>query len=492
MRDGVGGRASRKACALPNGAPSPSMHPMNHDDLRHWSKHAADWTHDYHATLRDRPVRAQTRPGDTVAKLPSAPPENPETPATIFADFEAIVPGAMTHWQHPRFFAYFPANASPASIWAEQLANAMAAQCMLWQTSPAATEIEQVMIQWLRQALGLAGHFTGTIHDSATTCTLSAVITMRDRATGWDSVADGITGSAPLRIYASAQTHSSVDKAARLAGIGQNNLVKIPTGADFAMDPDQLDAAIRKDIANGLKPAGLVLCVGGTSIGAIDPIEACLKVARTHDLYTHIDAAWAGSAMICPEFRHLWDGVDRADSIVFNPHKWLGAQFDCAVQFLADPAPQIRSMGLRPDYLQTQGAEEITNFNEWTVPLGRRFRALKLWFTLRAYGLEGLRTRIRNHVRWTAELAETIRAMPKFRITTEPCLALFTFQYAPKKGDANEATAELLQRINDDGRVYLTQTMHEGQFVIRMTAGSLDCTRDDVMMVAQVVRELTV
>ncbi len=464
---------------------------MNHDDLHAWSRRTADWIRDYHAGLRDRPVRPAVRPGDTGARLPQSPPEHAEDPARIFADFKAVVPDAMTHWQHPRFFAYFPANAAPASIWAEQLANAMAAQCMLWQTSPAATEIEQVMVSWLRQALGLAGHFTGTIHDTATTCTLAAVITMRDRATGWDSVAQGLTGGAPLRVYASAQTHSSVDKAVRLAGIGQDNLVKIATDADFAMDPRALDAAIRADRDAGLRPAGVVICVGGTSIGAVDPVVDCIAVAMAHGLYTHVDAAWAGSAMICPEFRPLWDGVDGADSIVFNPHKWLGAQFDCAVQFLVDPAPQIRSMGLRPEYLETQGEGEIVNFNEWTVPLGRRFRALKLWFVLRAYGLEGLRARIRNHVDWVAELAEAIRALPGFEIVTAPRLALFTFRYAPAGVDADEATADLLARINDDGRIYLTQTSHAGRFVIRMTAGSFDCTREDVMSVAEVLHDLT-
>ena len=464
---------------------------MNHDDLRHWSKRAADWAHDYHSNLRDRPVRAQTSPGETAAQLPASPPEQPEDPAQIFADFEALVPDAMTHWQHPRFFAYFPSNASPASQWAEQLANAISAQCMLWQTSPAATEIEQVMVDWLRQALGLPAEFRGTIHDAATTATLSAVLTMRDRASDWDSVQNGITGQNTLRIYASAQTHSSVDKAVRLAGIGQANLVKINTTADYGMDPDALRSAIQADLAAGLTPAGVVLCTGGTSIGACDPIAACLAVARDFDLYTHLDAAWAGTAMICPEFRPLWQGADAADSIVFNPHKWLGAQFDCSIQFLRDPAPQIRSLGLRPDYLQTIGQDEITNFNEWTVPLGRRFRALKLWFTLRAYGLEHLREMIRNHVSWTAELAEKFRATPDFRITTEPRLALFTFQYAPQGGDADALTERLLQMINDDGRVYLTQTRHEDQFVIRMTAGTFDCTREDVMMVHDVATELS-
>jgi len=462
---------------------------MNHDDLKTWSERAAAWAHDYHATLRARPVRPHTQPGDTAAKLPARAPEAPEPMDTIFADFEAIVPDAMTHWQHPRFFAYFPANASPASQLAEQLANTMSAQCMLWQTSPAATEIEEVMITWLRDALGLADHFTGTIHDTATTATLSAVLTMRDRAMGWDSLEQGLFGGPRLRVYASAQTHSSVDKAVRLAGIGQANLVKVATDANYAMDPAALRAAIQADRDAGFKPAGLVLCVGGTSIGASDPIAACLAIAREEGLYTHVDAAWAGSAMICPEYRPLWEGVDGADSIVFNPHKWLGVQFDCSVQFLADATPQVRSLGLRPEYLETLGKSEITNFNEWTVPLGRRFRALKVWFTLRAYGLEGLRARIRNHVNWTVELCEKLRAHPRIRIVTEPRLALFSFQYQPEGGDANAATAALLEQINDDGRTYLTQTLHEGQFVIRMTAGSFDCTRADVLSVYDIVTD---
>jgi aromatic-L-amino-acid/L-tryptophan decarboxylase len=460
---------------------------MNHDDLREWSKRAADWSHAYHATLRDRPVRAQTQPGVTAAQLPAQAPEEPEPMERVVADFEAIVPGAMTHWQHPRFFAYFPANAAPASMLAEQLANSMAAQAMLWQTSPAATEIEEVMVQWLRDALGLAPRFTGTIHDTATTATLSAVLTMREIATGWQGIADGLHAQPPLRIYASAETHSSVDKAVRIAGIGQANLVKVATDSSLAMDARALDAAIRADLAAGYRPAGVVLCTGGTSVGACDRLDEALAVAASHGLYTHVDAAWAGSAMICPEFRHLWAGVDGADSIVVNPHKWLGVQFDCSVQFLADPVPQVRTLGLRPEYLETLGqGSAITNFNEWTVPLGRRFRALKLWFTLRAYGLTGLRRRIRDHVAWSHELALAIAALPGVELTTQPVLSLFTFALAA--GDA--ATEALLTRINDDGRVYLTQTRHRGRFVIRVQVGQFDCTRDDVMTVAEVVRDL--
>lgn len=458
---------------------------MDHEDLVHWSKRAAEWTRDYHAGLRDRPVRAPLVPGAVASQLPTAAPEAAEPMAAIWADFERVVPNAMTHWQHPRFFAYFPANASPASMLAEQLANAMAAQGMLWQTSPAATEIEQVMMRWLAQALGLPDGFVGTIHDSATTATLSAVLTMREQALGFQGLQQGLAGLPRLRLYASAETHSSVDKAARVAGIGQENLVKVPTGADLSMKPGALAGAIRADRAAGFLPVGVILCAGGTSVGAFDRMADCIAVAKAEGLPCHVDAAWAGSAMICPEFRTLWAGVEAAESIVFNPHKWLGAQFDCAVQFLRDPASQVRTLGLRPTYLETAGREEIVNFNEWTVPLGRRFRALKLWFTLRAYGLEGLRSRIRNHVAWAAEACEALRRIPGIDIVTEPSLSLFTVAL---KDDA--ATEALLARINDDGRIYLTQTRHRGRYVIRVQVGQFDCTRDDVLMIPQVVAEL--
>jgi len=456
---------------------------MNHDDLRHWSKRAADWAHGYHAGLRDQPVPAPLIPGAIARQLPPSPPESAEPMEVIFADFDRIVPPGLTHWQHPRFFAYFPANASPASMLAEQLANAIAAQGMLWQTSPALTEIEQVMVDWLRQSLGLPDAFTGTIHDSATTATLSAILTMREQALGWVGLQNGLQGQPRLRLYASDQTHSSVDKSVRIAGIGQDNLVKIATDASLSIRPDALQAAILADLAAGYVPAGVILCAGGTSVGAFDRMGECIAVAKAHDLPVHVDAAWAGSAMICPEFRSLWAGVDGAESLVFNPHKWLGAQFDCAVQFLRDPGPQVKTLGLRPTYLETAGREEVVNFNEWTVPLGRRFRALKLWFTLRAYGLEGLRTRIRNHVAWAQDLAVALTQVPGVTIVTQPVLSLFTFAL---RDDA--ATEALLARINDDGRIYLTQTRHQGRFVIRIQVGQFDCTAQDVAMVETVVR----
>lgn len=464
---------------------------MQLSTYRDWAKRIADWTVSYYEGLRERPVRARTEPGDILAQLPETPPETPEGMEAIFADFERIVPDGMTHWQHPRFFAYFPANTTPPSLLAEQLTSAIAAQCMLWQTSPAATEMETRMVDWMRQALGLPDGLRGVIHDSASSATLAAILTMRERALDWRGIKTGAGGEAKTRIYASAQTHSSIDKAVWIAGIGQDNLVKIPTDETYAMCPRALRDAIRADREAGHLPAGIVACTGGTSIGACDRIGAIMDVAEAEDLYVHVDAAWAGSAMICPEQREHWTGVERADSVVFNPHKWLGAQFDCSIQFLKDPQHQVRMLGLRPDYLETLGREDIVNYSEWTVPLGRRFRALKLWFLLRAYGLEGLRARIRNHIRWAREAEQAIGALPGFRIVTTSRFSLFTFRFEPGDGRSSDvASRELLEKINDDGRIYLTQTNHEGAFVIRFQVGQFETQQADVRMAVDVIAEL--
>jgi len=466
--------------------PNQGIRTMKLNEYGDWAKKIADWSVDYLSTLRDRPVRAQTKPGDILQQLATTPPEQGETMDAIFDDFKRIIPEGMTHWQHPRFFAYFPANASPPSMLAEQITATMAAQCMLWQTSPAATEMETRMVDWMRQALGLPGTLHGTIHDTASTATLAAILTMRERALDWRGITGGVAGEKQTRIYASAQTHSSIDKAVWVTGIGQDNLVKIDTDDRYAMCPQALRQAIRDDRAAGHLPAGIVLCIGGTSIGASDNVAEIIKIAKEENLYTHVDAAWAGSAMICPELRDVWQGVEDADSIVFNPHKWLGAQFDCSIQFLRDPAPQVRSLGLRPTYLETLGEDDILNYSEWSVPLGRKFRALKLWFLIRSYGLEGLRTRIRNHIKWAQEAEQAIAALPGFTITTSCRFSLFTFRL---KDDP--ATQALLERINKDGRTYLTQTRHQDQFVIRFQVGQFDCKHEDVLMAIDVIKELS-
>ena len=336
---------------------------MDWDEFAGWGARFAEWGADYHQSLRDRAVRALSIPGSVGAALPPAPPERAEPMEAIFADFERLVVPNMTHWQHPRFFAYFPANAAPPSMLAEFLSATLAAQCMLWQTSPAATEMETVMLDWLRQAVGLPEGFHGVIQDSASSATLAAMLVMRERALDWAGNTEGLQNQPRLRVYCSNEVHSSVDRAAWITGIGSENLVRVPTeGSRRGMSPDRLEAAIRADLAQGFKPAGIVACVGGTGTGACDDLSRVIAVAKAHGLYIHVDAAWAGSAMICPEFRDLWAGVEGADSIVLNPHKWLGAQFDCSAHYLRDPDLLVRTLAMKPEYLRTHGADGIINY----------------------------------------------------------------------------------------------------------------------------------
>ena len=453
-------------------------------DWSEFPKHGravADWAAEYHETLRERPVRAPLTPGATLARLPEEPPEAGEPVEDILRDFHEIVMPGLTHWQHPRFFAYFPANAAPASVLAEYLVATIAPQCMLWQTSPAATEMETRMMGWLARAVGLPDAFQGVIQDSASSATLAAVLTMRERALDWAGNARGLSGAPRLRVYCSGEVHSSIDRAIWIAGVGAENLVRLPvTGPRRAMDTAALARAIAADRAAGHLPAGIVACTGATGMGASDDLAAVAEVAQAEGLYLHVDAAWAGAAMICPEFRELWSGVEQADSVVFNPHKWLGAQFDCSAHFLRDPAALTRTLAIRPEYLRTQGADGVVDYSEWSIPLGRRFRALKLWFLLRAEGLEGLRAMIRDHVAWSRGLAERLRKTPGFEIVAEPVLSLFTFRHAPPGADADAATERLLAAINDEGRIYLTRTVIDGRPVIRFQAGSVFTTAADV------------
>jgi len=470
------------------------------ENFREWAVKAAEWGADYRARLRDLPVRPDIKAGDIAAQLPAAAPEEAEPFDRVFADFERIIAPGMTHWQHPRFFAYFPGSAAPASVVAEHLVNAIAAQCMLWQTSPAATELETVVCDWMRGALGLPNHFTGAIHDTASIATLCAVLMMRERALNGSGKTQGLSGAPRLRIYTSQEKHSSIDRAIWFSGIGDENLVRLPIkGPRRGADPEALDALIRADIAAGMRPAGVIANVGATSVGAVDPVAALAKVARAHGLFLHVDAAWAGVAMICPELRDLWAGVEEADSVVLNPHKWMGVQFDCSLCYVRDAEAWKQTLAAKPDYLHTPGHDAPVNYSEWTIPLGRRFRALKLWFVLRAYGLEGLRTMIRNHIRWSRALCEKLRAAPGFEIVTEPSLSLFSFRYhgapASSRQDARGSCVDalnkrLLETINADGRIYLTQTSVDERFAIRFQAGQFECTEADVMSAFDVITEI--
>lgn len=462
---------------------------MEKSEYSRWSHAASDWSAQYLDNVEALSVRAQTTPGDIANQIPESPPESSESMDAIMDDFQRIVPPGMTHWQHPRFFAYFQSNAAPAAMIAEQLAGSMAAQCMLWQTSPAATEIEVRMVDWLRQAVGLNDTFQGVLQDTASSATLCAILTMREKALDWQGNQKGLSQLPTVRVYASTRTHSSIDKAMWVAGLGQDNLVKIETDSDYSMNLDALTNAIRTDRQNGLLPAGVVACVGGTSMGATDNVRRVCEIAQAEGLYTHVDAAWAGSAMICPEFRDLWDGADLADSIVLNPHKWLGASMECSAHFVKDPETLVKTLAIQPEYLKTYGRDGIVNFSEWSVQLGRRFRALKVWFLLRAYGLDGLRTMIRNHVSWSEALCERLAAENDFQITTQPILSLFTFRYQPHQNldELDALNKKLVDAINDDGRIYLTQTMHDGMLVIRFVCGQFDMTRNDIDIAYDVI-----
>ena len=466
---------------------------MDWDDYIEFGKKALNWGSNYRKSIRQYPVRSSLKPGHVYNSIPDSPPEDPESLDEIFDDFKTkIVPG-ITHWQHPRFFAYFPSNAAPASVFAEMLANTMGSQCMLWQTSPAATELEEKIIDWLRIGMGLPNGFKGIIQDTASSATLTAVLTMREKSLNWTGNKTGLSGRSKLRIYASEEVHSSIDRAIWFSGIGEDNLVRIPVQGDLrSMDPELLKQAIQKDKKEGNIPAGIIAATGGTSSGSCDSISLIGDIAAKENLYLHVDAAWAGSAMICEEFRNLWTGIEKADSIVFNPHKWLGAQFDCSVQFLKDPSIQKNTLSISPEYLKTKGVDGIINLSDYTIQLGRRFRSLKLWFLIRSEGMSGLKKVIRNHVNWTEDFYHKIKKLDKIEIVTPPILSLFTFRFV-KEGVKNldELNERILSEINDEGTIYLTPTKVKNKYVIRFTAGTFEMEKKDIDVAYQCILEKT-
>lgn len=448
---------------------------MKPEDFREHAHTVSDWMAEYLETIEMRRVRSDVRPGDILKQLPEICPETGEAFEAIFRDFQDIILPGMTHWQHPRFFAYFNANASPPSVLAEMLTAAMAAQCMLWETSPSAAELEDRMTVWLRHLLGLPGGWMGSIQDSASTATLCAIIAGCERATGGRFSDEGLAGGPRLAVYTSSEAHSSVEKGARIAGLGRANVRKIGVDADFAMDPQALKAAIVADREAGIVPACIVASFGATGLGSIDPLGPIAAIAREEGIHLHVDGAWAGSALIVPEVRALAEGLEHADSFVFNPHKWLFTNFDCSVLYLKDPKTLARALSLTPAYLESVPMGESPDYRDLTVSLGRRFRALKLWFVLRSYGAEGLREKIRGHIAFTGKLAQMIEADPDFELVSGPRLALLGFRFLPRgvsdPAEINRANEDLVARINDDGRTYLTKTRANGRTVIRFVIG---------------------
>jgi aromatic-L-amino-acid/L-tryptophan decarboxylase len=459
---------------------------MDPDEFRRHAHQLADWMADYFRDVAALPVTPDVRPGEILRQLPAGPPDEAESFHQIFQDFNQIIMPGMTHWNHPGWFAYFPANNSPPSVLAEMLTATLGAQCMSWATSPAASELEQAMMEWLRRMLGLPEGFVGVIQDTASTATLVALLSARERATGFSAGLEGaIATGSRLTVYTSTEAHSSVDKGVKLAGYGLNQLRRVPVDASYAMRADVLDQLITADRQAGFTPACVVATVGTTSSTAIDPLPAIAAVCRRHGVWLHVDAAYAGVAAMVPELRHLFDGVEHADSFVFNPHKWMLVNFDCSAYFVRDRETLLRTFQVNPEYLRTAQDAEVVNFRDWGIQLGRRFRALKLWFVIRSYGVEGLRALIRKHVALARELADWIEQTPGFELMAQAQFGLVCFRYRPETlADDDPAledlNRELLARVNATRQVYLTHTRLGGRYVIRMAIGQRQTERSQV------------
>lgn len=450
---------------------------MSPETFRSYAHQAVDWTADYLQSIEHYPVKAQVKPGDTTAQLPTSPPVQGESMDAIFNDFKkTIIPG-MTHWQHPAFFAYFPANASPPSLLAEILCNALAAQCMSWQTSPAATELETHMLDWLRQLIGLPAEFQGVIQDTASTATLCALLAARETAADFSVNHQGLTNHRPMTAYCSQEAHSSVDKAIAIAGIGTMYLRKIPVDHQFAMNVTALAEAIEHDIAMGYVPTCVIATLGTTGVGGVDALNAIGKICQHYHIWLHVDAAWAGSALILPEYRWMIDGIAAVDSLVFNPHKWLLTQFDCSAFYVRDASRLTQTFTVLPEYLKTREDSEVINYRDWGIALGRRFRALKLWFVLRSYGQEGLQAHLRAHIQLAQMLADAIDAAEDFALLAPPAFGLVCFRYQPQQcndtSELNALNALLLEKLNQSGKLYLTHTKIGDIYGLRMAIGGV-------------------
>ena len=471
------------------------MPPADHmtpEEFRRLGRAVIDWIADYWERAGELPVQSRVPPGWVRERLPAHPPEQGEPLDGLLRDMDAIILPATTHWQSPRWFAYFPANVSGPAVLGELLAAGLGTQGMLWSTGPACTELETHVLDWLVEALGLPDRFRsdgpggGVIQDTASSAVLCALLAARERATGGAGNRDGCDGS--LTCYVSTQTHSSVVKAVRIAGLGDANLRAVPVDARFAMRPDALAAAVQADRAAGKTPLFVCATVGTTSSHAVDPVRAIGEVCREHGLWLHVDAAHAGAAAVCPEFRDLLhDGLELADSYCFNPHKWLLVNFDCDCFWVADRAALIRALSILPEYLRNAATESgaVIDYRDWQVPLGRRFRALKLWLVLRWYGLAGLRAMVRRHVAWAREFAAWVDADPDWELVLPPPLSLVCFRH--RAGE--DFNVRLLERVNADGRIMLTHTRLDDRYVLRLSVGQARTTRDDVALAWEVLRE---
>lgn len=457
---------------------------MDSETFRKNAHEIVDWIADYRNHIGELPVKPSLAPGDIKKQLPLTAPGQPEPFETVYEDFKNIVVPGITHWQHPQFFAYFPSGGSMPSLLADMLSGALAPQCMVWLTSPAAEELEERMMDWLREAMGLPNSFTGVIQDTSSAATLVALLTAREVKTNYAINRDGFSGTGKFRVYASAQVHSSVDKAVRIAGIGINNLVKIETDENFALKAGELEKAIQRDIQNGYTPLCVMSTMGTTSSTAVDPIKDIAAICKKYNAWHHIDASYAGTALLLPEMRWMSNGVEDADSFVVNPHKWMLTHFDCSAYFVKDKQALINTFSILPEYLKTEEDRLVNNYRDWGIPLGRRFRALKLWFVMRCYGISGIQEKLRNHIAYGQWLKEEIRNTPGFEILAPVPLNLVCFRMKPANITDEAAlealNARLLHELNSSGKILLTQTRLDGKYCIRFVAGIAETKKEDV------------
>ncbi|MBE7465386.1 MAG: amino acid decarboxylase [Planctomycetes bacterium] len=469
--------------------PSEPLGDWPNPNFRAAAHRTADLVADYLQRVPQYPVLGACKPGDVAAQLPAAPPEHAEPAEALLADYARIIEPNLTHWNHPGFLAYFSITGSGPGILGEWLAAGLNVNAMLWRTSPAATELEERVCDWLRQMLVLPSEFQGHLNDTASISTMLALAAAREAA-GLDVRTHGLAGLPPLTVYCSDQAHSSVDKAAIALGLGLDQLRRIPCDAAFRLDVSALERVLAADRAAGKRPIALVATAGTTSTTSVDPLRALGEIARRENLWYHIDAAYAGSAAICPEFRALLDGLELADSVVTNPHKWLFTPVDCSVLFTRKPGVLKAAFALTPEYLRS-AETGVTNLNEYGVQLGRRFRALKLWFVIRAFGAEGLRARIRQHVQWASEFRSWVEADPGFEVCAPSPFSTVCFRAVPPgTPEAQDRfNATLLESVNAAGPVFLSHTKLRDRYVLRLAIGNLRTTLAHVLQAWTLIGE---
>lgn len=465
---------------------------MDIPEFRRRGHQLIDWIADYRESIASRPVMAQTAPGDVRAKLPGSPPLHGESFDAVMADLDAIVMPGLSHWQHPSFFGYFPSNGTLASILGDFTSTGLGVLGLAWQSSPALTEVEEVVCDWLRQMIGLTPAWRGVIQDTASSSTLVALICARERATAFGATRGGLQSEAePLVVYTTRHSHSSVEKAALLAGFGRDNIHVVAHDRAYAMDPSALTAAIDDDRASGRRPCAIVATSGSTTTTALDPVRAVGAIAAREAVWLHVDAAMAGSAMVLPDCRWMWDGIEQADSLVLNPHKWLGAAFDCSVYYVRDSQHLVRVMSTNPSYLQTAADGTATNYRDWGIPLGRRFRALKLWFLIREAGVEGLQARLRRDLANAQWLAREIESAEDWRVLAPVPLQTLCVRHEPS-GMSGEAldrhTLAWVDRVNRSGDAYLTPAMLDDRWMCRVSIGAILTEREHVQTLWRVMQ----